>query len=466
MKLSIIILAAGQGKRMHSKKPKVLHNLAGKPLLEHVIKTAEALTPAEPPIVIYGHQGDKVREALSHLNVTWVEQREQLGTGHAVLQAMPNVPDDHQVLILSGDVPLISDSTLKKLIETTPSQGFGMITANFPNPKELGRIIRDKEQKNIIRIVEEKDATPSENAINEINAGIYLTTAEHLKKWLQNLDNRNTQKEYYLTEIIAKAVQDNIPIVSIQPEHFKEVSGVNDRIQLAYLERHYQHRLAEQLMKKGLSLLDPNRFDIRGELNVGEDVIIDINVIIEGKVTIGNNCKIGPNCILKDCIIGDNVEIKANTIIESAEILEECVIGPFARIRPGTELAANVHIGNFVEIKKSTIGTGTKINHLSYIGDATVGESANIGAGTITCNYDGFKKYRTHIGNRVQVGSDSTLVAPITIEDDVYIATATTVRNNVPAGSLVFNKRTEEIREGWTQSKRSQMENEKVKKEE
>lgn len=456
MLLSIIILAAGQGKRMHSKLPKVLHRLAGKPLLEHVIKAATDLNSNTPPIVIYGHQGDKVMKDLSHHKIHWVEQKEQLGTGHAIMQALPSIPENHQVMILSGDVPLISVQTLQALIAATPPTGLGMITANFPHPTGLGRIIRDQHHK-IIRIVEEKDATAIEHEIHEINSGIYLTTTKHLQSWLPTLKNTNAQSEYYLTDIIPLAIKENITIHSIQPAHFEEVYGVNDRAQLAFLERFHQHQLALHFMRKGLTLLDPHRFDIRGELTVGEDVTIDLNVIIEGNVTLGNNCRIGANCILRDCIIGDNVEIKANTIIEDADIASDCVIGPFARIRPGTALSSQVHIGNFVEIKNSAIAKGTKINHLSYIGDATIGELVNIGAGTITCNYDGFNKHRTQIGDRVQVGSDSTLVAPISIHDDVYIATATTVRNDVPAGSLVFNRRTEELRAGWTANKRSQL---------
>ena len=448
MTLSIVILAAGQGKRMYSRLPKVLHSLAGKALLEHVITTSLQLNPAQPPIVIYGHQGDQVRNAMTRFDINWIEQKEQLGTGHAVLQALPLLKDQQRVLILYGDVPLISAITLKELIETTPENAIGIITANFPNPAGLGRIIRNATHQ-ITHIVEDKDTTPEERAIQEINSGIYSIPASLLQKWLPLLSNQNAQKEYYLTDIISLAAKEKIAIHSIQPAHYEEVCGINDRIQLAQLERFYQYQNAIQLMKKGVSLSDPQRFDLRGELTTGQDVSIDINVIIEGKVSLGNNCSIGANCILRDTIIADNVEIKANSIIDGADIAEHCVIGPFARIRPGTELSQQVHVGNFVEIKKSWVGQGTKINHLSYIGDSEIGKGVNIGAGTITCNYDGVNKHKTIIGDHAFIGSNSQLVAPVSIGKGATIGAGSTITHNTPDNQLTLSRAKQCSIEHW-----------------
>jgi bifunctional UDP-N-acetylglucosamine pyrophosphorylase / glucosamine-1-phosphate N-acetyltransferase len=432
-----VILAAGQGKRMHAKLPKVLHTMAGKPLLEHVINTTYALGNEQAPLVIYGHEGEKIQQALAHLNVTWVKQNEQLGTGHALLQALPYFNDEQRVLVLYGDVPLITPKTLTHLIQATPEHALGILTATFPNPKGLGRIIRN-ENNNIIRIVEEKDADSFQRLINEINSGIYLIPAKYLKQWLPILDNNNAQKEYYLTDIITLAVKENIAIHNIQPENYEEVLGVNDKQQLAYLERYYQLQQANNLLLQGVTLLDPARFDLRGNLTIGKDVIIDVNVIIEGKVTIGNDCRIGANTILRNVSLGDGTEIKSHSVIDGAEIAEQCVIGPFARLRPGTILATKSHIGNFVEIKNSIIGTATKVNHLSYVGDSEVGNQVNIGAGTITCNYDGVNKHKTIIGDYAFIGSNSQLVAPITVGEGATIGAGSTITRNAPAHQLTL----------------------------
>jgi bifunctional UDP-N-acetylglucosamine pyrophosphorylase/glucosamine-1-phosphate N-acetyltransferase len=457
MTLSIIILAAGQGKRMRSQLPKALHPLAGRPLLAHVIQAAIALNPSQKPIVVFAHQAEQVRQALAHLEAQGVEQKEPLGTGHAVLQAMPLIPNNHRVLVLYGDVPAISPDTLKQLIDTTPVSALGIITAIFPNPAGLGRIIRnDKNQ--IIRIIEDKDASDAERAISEINSGICLIPADFLQKKLPSLSNNNAQKEYYLTDIITQAAKENIAICSIHPEHYEEVCGVNDRTQLASLETFYRKRATEQLMKKGVTLIDPARFDLRGELTTGVDVTIDINVIIEGKVSIGNNCIIGPHCVLRDTIIADHVEIRANTLIEGADIAEHCVIGPFARIRAGTELSANVHIGNFVEIKKSWVDTGTKISHLSYIGDSEIGKQVNVGAGTITCNYDGVNKHKTIIGNFAFIGSNTELVAPVTIGEGATIGAGSTITRDTPANQLTLCRAQQRTIENWQRPKKKEKE--------
>ncbi|MBV8802425.1 MAG: bifunctional UDP-N-acetylglucosamine diphosphorylase/glucosamine-1-phosphate N-acetyltransferase GlmU, partial [Gammaproteobacteria bacterium] len=348
MSLSIVILAAGQGKRMNSQFPKVLHKLGGKTLLEHVVSASSKLNSTEPPIVIYGHQGDQVKHMLAHLNVKWIEQTHQLGTGHALQQALPHIPDHHAVLVLYGDVPLIKADTLKSLISNTPKEeAIGILTAYCSDPTGLGRIIRD-EQNHILRIIEEKDANEEERAIKEINSGIYFIPARYLKKWLPVLNNQNTQQEYYLTDIFSIAKKENIFIHNEMPKQYEEVLGINDRIQLSTLERAYQCNAAKTLMHQGVTLLDPHRFDLRGHLSVGLDVVIDINVIIEGNVTIGDRCNIGPNTLLRNVTIGNDVTIYANSIIDGAEIASHCVIGPFARVRPGTQVGQYVHLGNFV----------------------------------------------------------------------------------------------------------------------
>lgn len=448
MTLSTVILAAGQGKRMHSETPKVLHHLAGKSLLEHVVNTSYAANHNAPPLIIYGHEGEKVKHALAHLNATWIAQTEQLGTGHALLQALPAIPDDHRVLVLYGDVPLILPETLNHFITTTPTNAIGIITAIFPDPAGLGRVIRDINKK-IIHITEDKDADEKQRAITEINSGIFLVPASLLKKWLPALKNQNAQKEYYLTDIIALAVAENRPIHSVQPSAYEEVSGINDRVQLARMERYYQRRIAEKFMRQGVTLADPARFDVRGDVIIGKDTRIDINVIFEGRVTIGKQCSIGPNTLLRNVMIADRTEIKANSMIDGAEIATDCTIGPFARLRPGTILASHSHIGNFVEIKNSDIGMGSKINHLSYVGDADVGEKVNIGAGTITCNYDGFNKHRTVIENNAFIGSNTALVAPVIIGESATIGAGSTISRNAPAQQLTLSRASQRSIENW-----------------
>lgn len=455
MALSIVILAAGQGKRMQSQLPKILHRVAGKMLLEHVVHTAEKLHPAQAPIIIFGHQGETVRHVLAGLNATWIEQTEQLGTGHALQQALPQIPNDHRVLVLYGDVPLISIDTLKKFIAATPEKGLGIITADFINPTGFGRIIRD-EKNNIISIIEQKDLSDEQLSIKEINSGIYLFPADFLAKHLKKLQNNNAQKEYYLTDVINMAVKENITIHSTQPTSVEEIAGVNDRVQLADLERAHQRQNAEKLMRHGVTLLDPNRFDVRGELTVGQDVTIDINVITEGRVIIGNHCIIGPNTILRNVILGDHVEIKANSFIDGAEIADHCIIGPFARIRPGTVLASHVHVGNFVETKNTIIGENTKVNHLTYVGDSDIGKRVNVGAGTITCNYDGVNKHRTTIGDDAFIGSNSSLVAPITVGEGATVGAGTTLTRNAPPKQLTVCRAQQRSIENWSRPKKKE----------
>lgn len=438
MALQVVILAAGRGKRMHSSLPKVLHLLAGKPLLEHVIDTAAAVS-STPPIIIYGHQGETLQKNLAHKNPRWVLQTDQLGTGHAVMQALPDIQEQDQVLILCGDVPLISTVTLKNLIETTPSNSVGMITAKLQNPFGYGRIKRDH-QGHIIGIVEEKDATQEERAIREINTGIYFVSAKHLKQWLPSLKNQNTQQEYYLTDIIPLALHDHIAIHAVHPSRTDEIMGVNDRVQLAYLERSYQLFAAEKLMRQGVTLRDPARLDIRGEIEIGRDVTIDVNVIFEGNVVIGDQCTIGPNTILRNTTLGDHVDVRANSVLDGATVADHCTIGPFARLRPEARLAESVHIGNFCEIKKSFIGQGSKVNHLTYIGDAEIGREVNVGAGTITCNYDGVNKHKTIIGDHVFIGSCTQLVAPVIVGEGATIGAGSTITRDAPPNQLTLSR--------------------------
>jgi len=437
MSLSTIILAAGKGKRMHSEIPKVLHKLAGKPLLEHVVLTAASLDKNRQPVVVYGHQGERVKSALDYLNVTWVEQTEQLGTAHAVQQAISHLPKEGRVLILYGDVPLIETLTLKKFINETPLDALGIITAELPDPTGFGRIIRDSKN-TIISIVEEKDANTKQRAITEINTGIYLVSASHLQKWLPQITNHNAQQEFYLTDLIALAVNEKIPVHSAQPDEYEEILGINDRLQLACLERFYQERFAKKLMLQGVTLLDPHRFDARGDISIAQDVVIDVNVILEGNVKIGKHCVIGPNTLLRNVILGEHVDIQTNSVLDGAEIGDHCTIGPFARIRPGTILSSKSHVGNFVEIKNSTVGIATKINHLSYIGDSEIGQYVNIGAGTITCNYDGVNKHKTTIGDHAFIGSNTELVAPVTVGEQATIGAGSTITRNAPAHQLTL----------------------------
>lgn len=448
MTIQTVILAAGQGKRMHSDLPKVLHCLAGKPILEHVIETAIKIMPEVKPVVVYGHQGEVLKAQLAHSPVHWAHQAEQLGTGHALQQALGHVSDEALVLVLYGDAPLISVATLKRLIEATSADSIGMLTAVLDNPTGYGRIKRDAQQR-IVGIVEEKDATPAEREIREVNSGIYVLPARHLKKWLPQLKNKNAQGEYYLTDVIAMAVSEAMQVRAVQPENQQEICGINDRIQLAQAERFYQYRQAEILMRQGVTLLDPARLDVRGEVTIGRDVTIDVNVILEGRVVISDGCMIGANTIIRDSELGLQVEVRANSVIEGASVGDHCVIGPFARLRPDAVLASHAHIGNFVEIKKSQIGEGTKINHLSYIGDSEIGSKVNIGAGTITCNYDGVNKHKTIIGDKAFVGSGTELVAPVMIGAGATIGAGSTITEDAPAEQLTVARARQHTIQHW-----------------
>ena len=447
MALKVIILAAGQGKRMYSSLPKVLHPLAGKPMLQWVIEAAQSLEP-EAIYVVYGHEGEQIRAFFQAAPVQWIHQTAQLGTGHAVSQVLPYLNPDDKVLILCGDVPLISSQTLTLLTQALNQKTLNLVIAKLDNPTGLGRIIRN-ERADILGIVEEKDATEPQRTIKEIYAGILATSAANLLSWLPNLSNANAQQEYYLTEIVDFAVKDGCAIQGVFATAPEEIQGVNTRSQLIQLERYYQQQQAERLLNAGVTVLDPARFDLRGELIVGQDVVIDVNVIIEGKVVIGNGCYIGPNSLLKNVQIADHVEVLANCVLEDAVIANHCTIGPFARLRPGSQLAEGAKIGNFVEIKQAIIGYKSKVNHLSYIGDATLGTHVNIGAGTITCNYDGANKHHTEIGDHAFIGSDTQLVAPVKIGEWATIGAGSTITKDVPPDQLSLSRVKQQIISGW-----------------
>jgi bifunctional UDP-N-acetylglucosamine pyrophosphorylase/glucosamine-1-phosphate N-acetyltransferase len=447
MELSVVILAAGQGTRMRSALPKVLHKLAHKPLVEHVIDRARQLGAADIH-VIYGHGGDIVPTSLGHCEVDWVEQAEQLGTGHAVAQAIPHIPQEHQVLVLYGDVPLTAVETLETLLRQAQQSGFGLLTIQLDDATGYGRILRDSDGR-VTCIVEHKDASESERAVREVNTGILATSRENLARWLERLDNDNAQGEYYLTDIIAMAVADGIEISTASPADEFEVLGVNNKRQLAVLERAYQRQQAERLMDDGVTLCDPARIDIRGNIRCGKDVVMDVNVILEGEIEIGDNVEIGPNCVISDSRIGSGVKILANCVIENAVVGADSKVGPFARLRPETQLAESTHIGNFVEIKKAQIGQGSKVNHLSYVGDSIVGRNVNIGAGTITCNYDGANKHLTEIGDDVFVGSDTQLVAPVKVGDGATIGAGSTITREVEPGTLALSRAKQISKSGW-----------------
>ncbi len=447
MHLGVLILAAGEGTRMRSRQPKVLHRLAGKQLLRHVIETARSITP-DDITVVYGHGGDSVREVLDAPDLQWVEQKERLGTGHAVMQAMPHLQHVEQVLILYGDVPLISGSTLVSLLAALHVTNLALLTVDLKDPSGYGRIVRDRDDR-VVRIVEEKDATERELEISEINTGIMAVRREQLDKWLARLENKNAQNEYYLTDVIAMAVSEGVNIQVVHPVCEEEVMGVNDRKQLAYLERYYQAQRADELMQSGVTLSDPARIDIRGSLKAGQDVFLDFNTLFKGEVQLANGVKVGPNVIIKNSIIGENTEILANSIIEGAVIGANCRIGPFARVRPETTLDDEVHLGNFVELKKSQVAARSKINHLSYVGDTSVGSGVNIGAGTITCNYDGANKHRTVIGDGAFIGSDTQLVAPVTVAEGATIGAGSTITKDTPANTLTLSRSKQISVEGW-----------------
>jgi len=445
--LQVIILAAGKGTRMYSSLPKVLHKLAGKSLVEHVIDSAEALN-AESISLIYGHGGEQVKNTLIDRQLIWCEQREQLGTGHAVQQAIETANDLANVLILYGDVPLLSTETLNKLLEAKKDSSMALLTAKLNNPHGYGRIVRNSDFK-IEKIVEEKDAGELEKQITEINSGVMVVEGNKLKQWLAKIGNDNSQGEYYLTDLIELAVVEGEIVHSYIVEDKKEIEGINNKIQLADLEREYQKRQAQSLMTQGVTLMDPARFDLRGTVETGQDVIIDINVIIEGHCKIGSNVTIGANSVLKDMIIGDNVVILQNCILEKSTIGNGCNIGPFARLRPETQLDENAKVGNFVEIKKAHIARGSKVNHLSYIGDTEMGENVNIGAGTITCNYDGAYKHLTRIGDNAFIGSNTALVAPIEIGRGATIGAGSTLSRDAEAEKLTFTRAAQKTVNGW-----------------
>lgn len=449
MELNVVILAAGKGTRMRSSLPKVLHAVAGRSLLGHVIDTAKSLSPAKI-VAVYGHGGKLVPASLAHERVTWVEQSEQLGTGHAVAQAMPAVSEESYVLVLYGDVPLTTRATLATLLNKASQhpRALTLLTAFLEQPTGYGRIVRDGNHK-VVRIVEEKDATEAERAIKEINTGILMAKSEDLRRWLTRLENKNAQGEYYLTDIIAMAVQDGLTVETTQPGELGEILGVNDKIQLADIERRFQARVADQLMRQGVTLRDPARLDVRGQLSAGRDVIIDVNVVFEGVVDLGEGVQIGPHCVIKDSSIAAGTVVRSHCVIEGAMIGAASIIGPFARIRPETVLAEEVHIGNFVEVKKAVVDVGAKINHLSYIGDATIGKRVNIGAGTITCNYDGANKHLTVIGDDAFIGSDTQLVAPVEVGAGATIGAGSTITRNAPADQLTLSRVPQTSKPGW-----------------
>ncbi|MBU1191016.1 MAG: bifunctional UDP-N-acetylglucosamine diphosphorylase/glucosamine-1-phosphate N-acetyltransferase GlmU [Gammaproteobacteria bacterium] len=447
MALSIIILAAGQGTRMRSALPKVLHPLAGKSLLEHVIDAATGLGAAQIQVV-YGHGGEHVRERLAARRVSWVEQAQQLGTGHAVAQALPAVADGDRVLVLYGDVPLISPTTLTRLLAAADNSQFGLLTADLADPAGYGRILRNSADQ-VTGIVEQKDATPEQLSVCEINTGFMAADATALKRWVAQLGNSNAQGEYYLTDVIALAAAEGVNINTVAPQHLFEIMGVNNRVQLAELERDYQRQQAQRLLLAGVTLHDPARFDLRGQIEHGQDVSIDVNVILEGRVKLGDRVRIGPGCVIRNAEIGDDTIIQAHCVIEDAVIGCNGRIGPFARIRPETVLAKDVHIGNFVEIKKSDIGNGSKVNHLSYIGDTSIGTRVNVGAGTITCNYDGANKHRTVIEDDVFIGSDTQLIAPVKVGAGATLGAGTTLTRDAPPGELTYSRAKQETRSGW-----------------
>lgn len=444
--MSVVILAAGKGTRMYSDLPKVLHTLAGKPMVAHVIETASQLGARQVNLV-YGHGGDLLKQALHHDRLNWVLQAEQLGTGHAMQQAAPAFADDEDIVMLYGDVPLIALDTLQRLRAAKPAGGIGLLTVKLDDPTGYGRITRENGK--VSGIVEHKDATCEQLAIDEVNTGILVARGNDLKRWLARLNNNNAQGEFYITDIIAMAYAEGREIAAVHPTRLSEVEGVNNRLQLSRLERVYQHEQAEALLLAGVMLRDPARFDLRGTLNHGRDIEIDTNVIIEGNVTLGHRVKIGAGCVIKNSTLADDCEISPYTVIENATLATNCTVGPFARLRPGAELADSAHVGNFVEMKKARLGKGSKAGHLTYLGDADIGANVNIGAGTITCNYDGINKFNTIIGDDVFVGSDSQLVAPVTIGRGVTIAAGTTVTRDVIDDALVLSRVPQVEKMGW-----------------
>ena len=447
MNLAVVILAAGKGTRMKSDLPKVLHPIAGRPMVQHVVDAAGALDP-DNTVLIYGHGGEAVRQAVTGSRLQWAEQAEQLGTGHAVAQALPHLAED-VVLVLYGDVPLIQPQTLRDFVARVDDQSLALMTLTLDDPSGYGRVIRNADGK-VQRVVEQKDASDEEKAVREINTGILACTRRFLNDSLPRLSNSNAQGEYYLTDLIAMAVDAGMEVVTEQPGHAWEVDGVNDRVQLARLERVYQRVRAESLMRAGVTLLDPARLDIRGNLQCGQDVTLDINTVLVGDVVIGDRVTVGPNCLIRNARIGSGTHIEANSVVDGAVVGEECQVGPFARLRPGTELAARAKVGNFVETKKAYVGEGSKVNHLTYIGDSRIGKGVNVGAGTITCNYDGVNKFQTVMKDGAFIGSNSSLVAPVTIGENATVGAGSVVTKDVPDQGLAVARGQQRNIQNWS----------------
>jgi len=451
MNLSVIILAAGAGTRMRSAKPKVLHTLAGMSMLEHVYNTSKKLG-AHQVQVVYGHGGDMLKQQCQHFSVEWVLQAEQLGTAHAVQQASPNIADEDIVLILYGDVPLTKAETLQTLIKNVSGNNVSLLTVSLDDPAGYGRIVRESEK--VMAIVEHKDASEEQKQINEVNTGILAVNAAYLNTCLSKIGNDNAQGEFYLTDLIALAVNDGNEVTTTQVEYAYEAEGINDRKQLARIERIFQRGIAEQLLTDGVSLADAERLDVRGQLDVGSDSFIDVNCVFEGNVILGAGVSVGPGCVIKDSRIADDCIIKPYSVIEGATIDEQTEIGPFARIRPGTHLMQNSRVGNFVEIKNTQLGENSKASHLSYLGDSEIGKDVNIGAGTITCNYDGANKFKTIIKDGAFIGSDTQLVAPVTIGENATIAAGSTITKDTPADTLTLSRTTQKSIDGWMRPKK------------
>ncbi|WP_372764612.1 bifunctional UDP-N-acetylglucosamine diphosphorylase/glucosamine-1-phosphate N-acetyltransferase GlmU [Litorivivens sp.] len=446
MKTEVVILAAGKGTRMRSGLPKVMHPIAGKPMLGHVVDAARAINAANIHVVV-GHGADQVTDAFADSGLSWVEQLEQKGTGHAVAQALPKLVESSRVLILYGDVPLIAPDTLARLLDLCGDTSMALLTTDLNDPTGYGRIVREFDK--VVAIVEQKDASRDQLAIQEVNTGIMAVSARHLNSWLPKLSSDNAQGEYYLTDIIAMAVADGVSIEVAQPATSWEVQGVNNRMQLNELERYYQQCRAKELMASGATLADAARIDIRGSLTVGEDCYIDVNCVFEGQCEIGANVHIGPNCVLTNSTVASGSTIKANSVLEDAVLGEGCDVGPFARLRPGTVLASNAKIGNFVETKKAVVGQGSKVNHLSYIGDSELGDNVNVGAGTITCNYDGVNKSKTVIGDGAFIGSNTSLVAPVSVGKNATVGAGSTITSDVPDEDLAVARGKQRNISGW-----------------